>query len=84
VTGTVSRAYVTSSGKTFIVRFEGAPSRGFQVAWLPDHFETMAAAFGGEAGEGIVGQTIRVTGPVESFFGTPRIVVIDPQQITIR
>ena len=81
VRGTVARAYLSSSGKTLIVRFVGNPGRGFQVVWLPDRFDAMAQAFGGEHGEAIAGQLIAVTGKLESSFGMPRIVVTDPAQI---
>jgi hypothetical protein len=43
----------------------------------------MAEAFGGEHGGGITGRTIAVTGPLESSFGIPRIVVTSPSQIRI-
>ncbi|MEL7087620.1 MAG: protein kinase, partial [Planctomycetota bacterium] len=83
VVGTVSRAYTSQSGKTFLVKFEGNARRDFQVIWKPAHFQTMADAFGGENGAGIAGQTIRVTGPVSQFFGAPQIAVTDPRQIQI-
>ncbi len=81
VRGTVSEAYVTSSGKTFILRFAGNDSRDFQAVWFPEQFDTMAQAFGGPHGEGLLGQRITVIGPVQSRFGIPRIPVTDPAQI---
>lgn len=83
VVGTVSRAYTSNSGKTFLVKFEGNAAREFQVIWKPGHFQTMADAFGGENGAGVAGKTIRVTGPVTQFFGAPQIAVTSPDQIEI-
>ncbi|MEM7626689.1 MAG: serine/threonine-protein kinase [Planctomycetota bacterium] len=83
VVGTVARAYTSQSGKTFLVKFEGNARRDFQIIWKPAQFQAMADAFGGENGAGIAGKTIRVTGKLNQFFGTPQIEVDDPAQITI-
>ncbi len=81
VTGTVATAELSATGKTLMVKFVGNDTGDFQVIWKPKVYDTMAQAFGGEHGEGLAGQTIRVTGELSSMFGTPQINVTSPQQI---
>ncbi|MEO0514972.1 MAG: serine/threonine-protein kinase [Planctomycetota bacterium] len=83
VTGTVATAELSATGKTFMVKFTGNDTGDFQVIWKPKVYDTMAQAFGGEHGEGLAGQTIRVTGELSSMFGTPQINAKTPDQIQI-
>ena len=97
VEGRVSEAYVSPSGKTFIVRFAGNATRDFQAVWFPEHFEAMRQYFETrgidvgpdglpEAGgvHPLVGRRVAVSGRVESSFGVPRIVISDPEgQLTL-
>ena len=45
VRGQVAEAYVSGSGKTFIVRFLGNETRDFQAVWFPERFEMMQQFF---------------------------------------
>ncbi|MEM6853001.1 MAG: serine/threonine-protein kinase [Planctomycetota bacterium] len=83
VTGTVGTAQLSSSGKTMMVKFDGSGRGDFQIIWKPRVFDDMAAAFGGDHGENIAGQRIRVTGELSSMFGTPQINVTSAEQIEI-
>ncbi|MEM8874117.1 MAG: serine/threonine-protein kinase [Planctomycetota bacterium] len=84
VEGNVSFARLSGTGKVFTVGFEGVNIRdGFTLAWFPRDFEAMAQAFGGEHGEGIHGNTIRVTGTVSIYRDKPQMVVNSPDQIEV-
>lgn len=83
VTGKVSEADLSNSGKTFMVKFVGNGRGDFQVVWKPRVFEEMGQALGGENGEGVAGKTIRVTGELSSMFGAPQINVTSPDQVEI-
>ncbi|MEM9882078.1 MAG: protein kinase [Planctomycetota bacterium] len=83
VVGTVGRAHLSGSGKTFMLKFDGHQRDHLQAVWRPEHFDAMADAFGGTHGETLEGRTVRVTGPVTRFFGNPQIVVTDPAQVQI-
>lgn len=83
VTGVVASAELSASGKTFMVKFKDNATGDFQVIWKPAVYQDMAQTFGGENGEGLAGQTIRVTGELSSMFGTPQINAKTPDQIQI-
>ena len=62
---------------------DGSGRGDFQIIWKPRVFDDMAAAFGGDHGENIAGQRIRVTGELSSMFGTPQLNVTSAAQIEI-
>ena len=82
VEGEVGHARVSRSGNVFRLSFEGNVE-GVAVVWFPDEFAAMAERFGGEAGGGLLGRTVRVTGEVDLYDGDPQIVVSDPDQVEV-
>lgn len=85
VQGTVEAVAVSPSGKVCTVTFRGVSRDTFSVVYFPagTMFERMATTFGGQAGSGLVGKTIRVSGVVDDFKGSPQIVVKSPEQVQI-
>ena len=86
LTGKVSYARVSRSGKIARLYFAGSTEgRALLICWFPADglFDRMKAQFGGEAGTGLYGKTIAVTGKLEVYEGKPQIVVASPGQITV-
>lgn len=81
IVGHVTRASVTSTGKTFRIELDN--ERGFYAVAFPGTFRDLGKAFGGPSGEGLHGKPVRITGPVTEYRGTPQIIIEKPEQIRI-
>lgn len=84
VTGQVLDARRSASGKVseWILGSEGSPG-GLHCVVFQESFDDMAAAFGGEFGEALVGKRVLVKGHLGRYRGEPQLVIATPAQIVV-
>ena len=87
VTGTVTTAEWSKSGKVMNVEFKDSP---LLVAVFEKNKEAVNAAFGGDAAKAWAGAKITISGKlgvyggkVKALEGRPQMIVVDPKQVTV-
>jgi DNA/RNA endonuclease YhcR with UshA esterase domain len=83
VEGTVSDAKWSTSGKVFVIKFEGTDTTQFQAVLFSKSREAMEKAFGGDLGTAFTGAKIQVHGKLQTFKEHPEITVNNPDQIVV-
>ena len=90
VTGVVSKAAWSRSGKVFNIEFEGNDSSDFAAAVFQRSRERFDRSFNGDLSQTLTGATVRLKGEIQEyggqssqFKGRPEMVLGAPTQITI-
>ena len=90
VTGVVSRAAWSRSGKVMNVEFERADADAFGLALFERDRGRFDAAFNGDVAATLTGATVRIRGEVteyggrsDRYAGRPEMILREPSQITI-
>ncbi len=81
VKGRVQKVASTSNNSIYFIDFAGVSRGGFVGIVRRDHYEAVAAAFGGDLVAGLAGKTVQLRGTVTLYKDKPQIVVTSAEQI---
>lgn len=80
--GHITSAGVTSTGRSYRLRFDGTPADGFYAVAFPPRFAELQARFG-EQGSLLDGQVVAISGPLTLYDGCPQVKILDADQLRV-
>lgn len=83
VTGRVSSARVSSTGRVLRVLFDDTRQSGFNAVIFERHFRVFRDRLGDDLHAVLAGKTVELTGVLEEYRGAPQIILSSPEQIRI-
>lgn len=83
VSGKISSAQVSSTGRVLRVVFEDTGQSGFNAVIFERNFKIFRDRFGDDLNAALAGRSVELTGVVEEYRGAPQIILGHPGQIKI-
>lgn len=83
VSGKITSAKVSSTGRVLRVVFEDTRQSGFNAVIFERNFKIFRDRFGDDLNAALAGKSVELTGVVEEYRGAPQIILGNPEQIKI-
>lgn len=83
VTGRVTSAQVSSTGRVLRVLFDDTRQSGFNAVIFERNFQRFRSRFGDDLNAALTGKMVELTGVIEEYRGAPQIILSNPEQLTI-
>ncbi|MFN4243775.1 MAG: hypothetical protein ACK4PI_11130 [Tepidisphaerales bacterium] len=81
VTGRVTSANVSSTGRVLRVLFDDTRQSGFNAVIFERNFQRFRSRFGDDLNAALSGKTVELTGVIEEYRGAPQIILSNPEQL---
>lgn len=83
VSGKITSAQVSSTGRVLRVVFDDTRQSGFNAVIFERNFKIFRDHFGDDLNAALSGKSVELTGVIEEFRGAPQIILGNPRQIKI-
>ena len=83
VTGRVTSARVSSTGRVLRVVFDDTRQSGFNAVIFERNFKPFRDRFGDDLDGALAGKSVELTGVIEEYRGAPQIILGNPDQVKI-
>ncbi len=83
VTGKISSAKLSSTGKVFRIEFKDAKESGFNSVIFERNLKSFRDALGSDLSAGLTDKTVELTGTIDEYRGNPQIILTRPDQLRI-